>query len=89
MTYMEIHCGSCGRAWRVEISDNYHQDTARTCPRCAAQIDRQTWDKQVLPALGSVHDANFELARDATGYKDGKPFTINVLSGAEPGKGTK
>ena len=79
MTYMEIHCGSCGRAWRVEISDNYHQDTARTCPRCGQQIDRQTWNNQVLPALGTVHDANFELARDATGYKGQGAFYINVL----------
>lgn len=83
MTYMEIHCGSCGRVWRVEISDNYHLDTARTCPRCGAQINYQTWENQVLPALGTVHDANFELARDATGYKDRKPFTINVLTAGE------
>lgn len=84
MTYMEIHCGSCRRAWRVEISDNYHLDTARTCPRCGQQIDRQTWDKQVLPALGTVHDANFELKRDATGYKGQGAFSINVFSGDDP-----
>lgn len=81
MTYMEIHCGSCGRAWRVEISDNYQQDTARTCPQCGQQIDRQTWNNQVLPALGTVHDANFELARDATGYQGQGAFYINVLEG--------
>lgn len=84
---MNIHCGNCGSAWKVKISDNYHLDTARTCPECGAQIDAQTWENQVLPALGTVHDANFELKKDFSSYKNGKLFIIDVLSGEKPEKG--
>ena len=80
---MEVHCMSCGRAWRVKTSDNYHLDTARTCPRCGAQIEQQTWENQVLPAFGAAYDANFELARDATGYEGQGAFYINIFSSGE------
>lgn len=86
MVYMGIHCHNCGISWKVGIADDYHRDGARTCPRCGKQIDRQTWEGQVLPALGAVHDANFELARDATGYQGQGAFSINVFSGDNPRK---
>ena len=38
------------------------------CKNCGAQIDEQTWNNQVLPALGSMADANRELHKDALGY---------------------
>lgn len=78
MVYMEVRCHRCGVSWKVGIADDYHRDGARTCPRCGRAIDWQTWERQVLPALGTVQDANFELARDAD--KCGK-FSINVYSG--------
>lgn len=79
MVYMEIRCHSCGIPWKVGIADDYHRDGARTCPKCGKAIDRQTWERQVLPALGTVQDANFELARDANGNQS--KFSINVYSG--------
>lgn len=84
MVYMEVHCHSCGVSWKVGIADDYHRDGARTCPGCGRAIDRQTWERQVLPALGTVQDANFELARDAD--NNGR-FSISVYSGEQPGKG--
>ena len=78
---MEIHCHSCGISWKAGIADDYHRDGARTCLKCGKAIDRQTWEKQVLPALGTVQDANFELAGDAAGYENGTRFSINVYSG--------
>ena len=67
MAYMKIHCGYCGGAWEVYHRDDWKDDHARTCPHCSQKIDRQTWNKQVLPAFGAVQDANAELLKDHTG----------------------
>lgn len=78
MVYMEVRCHNCGFAWSINNEDSYHKPWARTCQKCGKEIDRQTWERQVLPALGACIDANFELARDSG--QNGK-FTINVYSG--------
>lgn len=68
MGYLKIKCGWCGKEWRVVESSEFDHETARTCPKCGEQIDEQTWNNQVLPALGSMADANRELHKDALGY---------------------
>lgn len=83
MSYMQIHCKHCRKHWKVNFTDNWKLDAARTCPHCGMQIDYQTWERQVLPAFGAFHDANFELARDATGYYNKTPFTVSMLLSAE------
>lgn len=68
MGYIKIHCAECRRRWAVYARDDWKADAARTCPHCGAQIDPQTWEKQVLPAFGMMGDANRELFKDHTGY---------------------
>ena len=46
------------------ISGNY----ARTCPHCFKAIEKQTWDKQIIPAFLAMSDANRELVKDSSGY---------------------
>lgn len=68
MGYLRIHCANCCRRWSVYGVGNWRSETARTCPHCGAQIDAQTWEKQVLPAFGMMSDANRELIKDHAGY---------------------
>lgn len=68
MGYLEVECGCCGKRWRVSESSGFHERAARTCPKCGEQVDEQTWERQVVPALGCMADANRELHKDATGY---------------------
>lgn len=65
MGYMKITCHHCGGKWEV-----YPQtiNGGRTCPHCSKTIDRQTWEKQVVPAFHALDDANRELVKDHTGY---------------------
>ena len=78
MAYMRIHCESCGGTWEVYGRDNWKSDQARTCPHCYSEIDKQTWDKQILPAFGAVRDGNAELIKDHTGYR--RPlFTVDFM----------
>ena len=65
--------------WEVYHRDNWNNDKARQCPHCFAEIDRQTWEKEVLPAFGAVHDANAELHKDHTGY-DKPLFYFDVMT---------
>ena len=79
MTHMKIHCGACGFTWAVYGRDNWNSETAGQCPNCFAKIDRQTWEKQIIPAFAAARDANAELYKDSTGYK--KPlFTVDFVS---------
>ena len=75
MGYMCIKCHYCGGTWEVygrsitgvsgaTISGNY----ARTCPHCFKAIEKQTWDKQIIPAFLAMSDANRELVKDSSGY---------------------
>lgn len=79
MSYLRIHCEACGGVWEVYHRDNWNNDKARQCPHCFAEIDRQTWEKEVLPAFGAVHGANAELHKDHTGY-DKPLFYFDVMT---------
>lgn len=79
MGYMNIHCFSCRRVWWVYDRDNWKDEPARTCPHCGAQIDAQTWEKQVLPAFGMMGDANRELFKAHTG-QNAQLFRIDYIS---------
>ena len=65
-TYLRVRCYSCGRYWHVYERD-YNSDYARVCPICGAEVDAQTWTKQVIPALAQTADANRELQKDHSG----------------------
>ena len=79
MAYLRIHCDVCGGTWEVYHRDNWKDDKARQCPHCFSKIDRQTWEKQILPAFGAVQDANAELFKDSTGYHT-PLFTFDVIA---------
>lgn len=76
MGYMRIKCHYCGGTWEVYgrsitglssptiISGDY----PRTCPHCFKAIERQTWEKQIIPAFLALDDANRELVKDSSGY---------------------
>ena len=77
MVFLRIHCDSCGGKWEVYRRDIY-SDHSRQCPHCFREIDRQTWDKNIVPAIGFSADANNELSKD---HADGKPpFRIDIVS---------
>ena len=79
MAFMRIHCDYCGGTWEVYHRDNWKDDKARQCPHCFAKIDRQAWEKDVLPAFGAVQDANAELFKEHTGNH--KPlFTVDIIA---------
>ena len=63
MAYLRIRCGSCGMKWEVYERD-FNNERANMCPHCMAEIDRQTWKNQVIPALCQTADANRELIKD-------------------------
>ena len=63
MGYLKIYCDSCGGVWHV-YHRGIHESTARQCPHCYAKIDRQTWERQVLPAFGEMVDTERELFKD-------------------------
>lgn len=68
MGCLRIYCGTCGGSWDVRSGEDWHSRRSRTCPGCESAIDGQTWEKQILPALGGMLDANMELRKDHTGY---------------------
>jgi hypothetical protein len=78
MAYLRIHCDVCGGTWEVYNRDR-NDDKARQCPHCFSKIDRQVWQKEVLPAFGAVNDANAELLKEHTGNH--RPlFTFDVIA---------
>ena len=79
MGYMSIHCGNCGNGWEIHEGDNWNDDKARECPYCCNKIDFQTWNREVIPAFGSVADANRELFKNHTGYNE-TLFRFDVIS---------
>lgn len=70
MGYLRISCKQCGGAWEIYSNGNYYDEDARTCPHCFAEINKQTWHNQVVPAFGSFLDANRELSNDNSGYSE-------------------
>lgn len=66
MGVLKIHCDYCGGSW--EAYPQQGAPKARYCPHCGQAIDRQLWDKFILPAFGELDDANRELFKHSTGY---------------------
>ena len=81
MGYMRIRCHECGGAWEV-YPYNFKDDHLRVCPHCYKEIDRQTWQRQILPAYGALEDANRELVKDHTGYPGVALFTVTYQNNA-------
>lgn len=77
MGYLKISCGSCGGKWEV-YAHQVKDERANQCPHCFAEIDRQTWERQIIPAFGEMEDANRELVKDSTGYH-GPLFKVGYL----------
>lgn len=77
MAYLRIYCDYCGQAWEV-YERSMHDEHSRQCPHCMSKIDGQTWEKQVVPALAQVSDANRELLKDHLGYHT-PVFTFDVI----------
>ncbi len=80
MGYLKIHCHNCGGTWEVYGRDNWKSDTARQCPHCFNSIDRQTWERQIIPAFAGMEDANRELVKDHSGY-NAPLFSLNYTAG--------
>jgi len=67
MGYLKIHCEHCGGGW-VVYAHQVNDEQANCCPHCFAEIDRQTWGRQIIPAFAALEDANRELLKDHAGY---------------------
>ena len=67
MGFLKVRCEHCGAAWEV-YAHQIHQEQANQCPHCFSEIDRQTWDRQIVPAFGALDDANREIVKDYLGY---------------------
>lgn len=65
MVALLLYCNSCGCKWEIIERDDFTNEKHSVCPNCGEQIDRQTWDRFILPAFGVMIDANNELTRDA------------------------
>ena len=61
MAFLKIHCDVCGGDWEIYHRDNWKDDKARQCPHCFSKIPRDLWDREIIPALAAVNDANAEL----------------------------
>lgn len=81
MGYLRIKCHECGESWPVKPQD-IHNDHRRVCPWCCKEIDRQTWNRFIVPAFGEMEDASRELVKDHTGYPGVALFTISYFSGS-------
>ena len=81
MGYLKIKCHECGGSWEV-YSYNFNDDHLRVCPHCFKEIDRQTWNRQIIPAYGALEDANRELIKDHEGYTGVALFTIEYKNRA-------
>ena len=52
---------------------------SRECPHCSHEIDDQTWNNQIIPALCMATDANIELVKDNLQYR--RPlFKVDILA---------
>ncbi len=83
MGYMKIKCHECGGSWEV-YHYNFRDDHLRVCPHCCKEIDRQTWNRQIIPAFGALEDANRELYKDHTGYPGVALFTVEYRVNKAP-----
>ena len=69
MGTLEITCLSCSKKWQVYSHGNFRADECRICPRCGAEITKAAWERSILPAFGSMEDANRDLKNEHTGMK--------------------
>lgn len=77
MAFIRVHCDYCGGQFEI-YKHNLKGEFARECPHCFQRIDRQTWEREVLPAFAAVEDANAELYKD---HCDRKPlFSFDVIA---------
>lgn len=77
MAFLRIYCDYCNQKWDV-YERSMKDEKSRVCPHCLSEIDRQTWNRQIIPALCMVSDANKELIKDHLGYH--RPiFQIDVI----------
>lgn len=53
-----------------------HHPSANRCPFCGAEIRRSVWDMCVIPAYGTMEDANLDMIREYTGYPGTSLFQI-------------
>lgn len=83
--YMRIKCGICNKAWEVYHRDNWKADTARTCPRCGAEVNKSTWEYDILPAFNMANDAELEICKERTGAA----FSISYMPDVEPENASK
>ena len=52
---------------------------SRKCPHCFNEVDDQTWNNHIIPALCMATDANIELVKDNLQYH--KPiFKVDILA---------
>ena len=77
--FMRIFCDTCGNYWEVYGRDNWHDDKARQCPHCYARLDKELWERQILPAFGATSDANAEILKAHAGEHKAL-FTIDFIS---------
>lgn len=66
---MRILCPRCHNSWEIYQTSNWNSNTANHCPMCFKTIDRQTWDKFIVPAFGGAIDADCELKRTEQRFK--------------------
>lgn len=82
MGFIRVHCGYCSDTWDVYDRDKTNP-LANQCPHCFKEIDRQTWEKQIIPAWAAMDYAGRELFKDHTGF--GVPlFHIDCISNGNP-----
>lgn len=78
MTYLKIYCGKCHKTWDV-FENQISREDNHICPHCGEEVDRPTWMQYILPALGTVADANRELYKDYLGYSNKTLFKFDVI----------
>lgn len=67
MGFLKVCCDHCGASWEV-YSHQMKEERSNQCPHCFSEIDRQTWDGQIVPAFAALDDANREIVKDCLGY---------------------
>ena len=78
MGYLKVHCAYCGGTWEVYGAGDWQEDRHRKCPHCFNKVDGQDWHNHILPAFGSMMDANRELIKTHTGYHT-PLFTVDYI----------
>lgn len=79
MGFLRIHCGNCGGTWEVYATGNPAEKKNKICPHCLSNIDGQDWQKVIVPAFGTMEDANRTLLNTHTGYH-APLFTVDYIA---------